>query len=373
MTAVRRTGPHLGPGSDQRAFSLITSLGTVSSRSTWRTNRRWRLTWGSTPDQTAEQAVRLTSLVVIVRCFLVAFVPVVYLMILKLCRVRAARKWAGEASRRAGSALPGRADLVQVERPTGRTTWTRSARSGGLRCAMGGRWQAGHPGVVEGSGRVAPAAGGHLRVVGPEALPAGGRSPYGRRRSFQRGLTPPWCSTCSHISRGRYAPSTPWPTAFQNGRESRRCPLPVYQAVPGCSSLMAASPAAASPHRWYCSRVYGLSTQPMLQYGQITYSTANANPPPRLACRHLHPWYRPETVSRHGAFTWGSWPMVGRGRRSIRPRVRSYKADRSGVRPDTVTTSDACSRSFFRSTSWLSSIDLGYGLRSSNDGRDGGR
>jgi hypothetical protein len=41
------------------------------------------------------------------------------------------------ASRRASFARPGRACLVQVERPTGRTTWTSSARSGGLRCVMG--------------------------------------------------------------------------------------------------------------------------------------------------------------------------------------------------------------------------------------------
>src|SRR4051812_41100033 len=38
------------------------------------------------------------------------------------------------ASRRASFARPGRARLVQVERPAGRTTWTRRARSGCLRC-----------------------------------------------------------------------------------------------------------------------------------------------------------------------------------------------------------------------------------------------
>jgi len=41
---------------------------------------------------------------------------------------------------------PGRARLVQVERPTGRTTWTRRARSGGLWCAIG-EPPAGLPGV----------------------------------------------------------------------------------------------------------------------------------------------------------------------------------------------------------------------------------
>jgi hypothetical protein len=77
------------------------------------------------------------------------------------------------ASRRAGFARSGRARRVQVERPAGRTTWTRRARSGCLRCA------AGSPGAGipkrPGPGRVALAAGGYSRVVGPEALPAGGR------------------------------------------------------------------------------------------------------------------------------------------------------------------------------------------------------
>jgi hypothetical protein len=79
------------------------------------------------------------------------------------------------ASRRAGSALPGRARVVKVERPTGRTTFATRARSGGLRCAMG---RGAGPGIPEspGSGGGAPAAGGHPRVVGPEALPAGGRT-----------------------------------------------------------------------------------------------------------------------------------------------------------------------------------------------------
>jgi hypothetical protein len=78
------------------------------------------------------------------------------------------------ASRRASFARPGRARLVQVERPTGRTTWTRRARSGCLWCAMGRRAFAGIPEPPWSRGG-APAAGGHLRVVGPEALPAGGR------------------------------------------------------------------------------------------------------------------------------------------------------------------------------------------------------
>ena len=60
-----------------------------------------------------------------------------------------------------------------MERPTGRTTLTRSARSGGLWCAVGAL-RFGHPGVAGGPGRVVPAAGGVIRVVGPEALPAGG-------------------------------------------------------------------------------------------------------------------------------------------------------------------------------------------------------
>src|SRR5215207_2377430 len=77
------------------------------------------------------------------------------------------------ASRRASFARPGRVRLVQVERPTGRTTWTRRARSGCLRCAMG---RGARPDIPEspGSRGGAPAAGGRVRVVGPEALPAGG-------------------------------------------------------------------------------------------------------------------------------------------------------------------------------------------------------
>ena len=82
------------------------------------------------------------------------------------------------ASRRAGFALPGRVCPVQVERPTGRTTWTRQTRSGRLWCATGSqRAAAGHPRVARVQGRGALAAGGHPRVVGPEALPAGGNCP----------------------------------------------------------------------------------------------------------------------------------------------------------------------------------------------------
>lgn len=78
------------------------------------------------------------------------------------------------ASRRASFARPDRVRLVQVERPTGRTTWTSRTRSGCLRCATGRGRSAGHPRAAGGSGRVAPAAGGHPWVVGPDALPAGG-------------------------------------------------------------------------------------------------------------------------------------------------------------------------------------------------------
>jgi hypothetical protein len=87
---------------------------------------------------------------------------------------RLARLLRVRASRRASPARPGRACLVQVERPTGRTTWTRQARSGCLRCVMGSPGRG--VGIPEqpGPGRVALAAGGWIRVVGPEALPAGG-------------------------------------------------------------------------------------------------------------------------------------------------------------------------------------------------------
>jgi hypothetical protein len=75
------------------------------------------------------------------------------------------------ASRRASFARPGRVRLVQVERPTGRTTWTRRARSGCLRCAMGCRVRTSQS--DGGPGAEHPAAGGPARVVGAEALPAG--------------------------------------------------------------------------------------------------------------------------------------------------------------------------------------------------------
>ena len=67
----------------------------------------------------------------------------------------------------------------RLERPAGRTTWTRWARSGGLWCAIGER-SAGFP-ERRGPGQVALAAGGRIRVVGPEALPAGGTVRVGRR------------------------------------------------------------------------------------------------------------------------------------------------------------------------------------------------
>jgi hypothetical protein len=99
----------------------------------------------------------------------------------------AAVRWIGRASRRAGFALPGRARLVQVERPAGRTTWTRRAWSGCLRCAAGSpRAEAGIP-ERPGPGRDALAAGGHLRVVGPEALPAENTIVRGPARMANRG------------------------------------------------------------------------------------------------------------------------------------------------------------------------------------------
>jgi hypothetical protein len=78
------------------------------------------------------------------------------------------------ASRRAGSTRPGRACPVQMERPTGRTTWTGQARSGYLWCAAVSQPTARHPGVARVQGRMVLAAGGLIRVVGLEALPAGG-------------------------------------------------------------------------------------------------------------------------------------------------------------------------------------------------------
>lgn len=79
------------------------------------------------------------------------------------------------ASRRAGAALPGRVRVVQVECPAGRMTRTRRAWSVRLRCVAERRGpDAGIPERPD-LGRAAPAAGGRLPVVGPGALPAGGR------------------------------------------------------------------------------------------------------------------------------------------------------------------------------------------------------
>ena len=79
------------------------------------------------------------------------------------------------ASRRATSVVPGRAQVVKVERPTGRTTFATWARSGWLWCAAGLRI-GGASRSRPGPGQVALAAGGRIRVVGPEALPARGNA-----------------------------------------------------------------------------------------------------------------------------------------------------------------------------------------------------
>ena len=117
--------------------------------------------------------------------------PSLHRAILKACRLLIVRgssgMWAGVASRRASSAQPGRVCLVQVERPAGRTTWTRQTRSGCLRCAMGWR----DPAIPE-----------QPRVQGreprpPEAFPgrrAGG--PTRRRLRRSTGRQPGRCLDC---------------------------------------------------------------------------------------------------------------------------------------------------------------------------------
>jgi len=80
----------------------------------------------------------------------------------------------GSASCRVGIALPGRARLVQVERPTDE----RPGPGGRGLVAFGARraaasWRPCFQGARV-PGRVALAAGGPYRVRGPEALPAGG-------------------------------------------------------------------------------------------------------------------------------------------------------------------------------------------------------
>jgi hypothetical protein len=132
------------------------------------------------------------------------------------------------ASRRAGPPLPGRACPVQVERPTGRTTWTGQARSGGLRCAAGDRSAvARHPRVARVHGPEALPAGGHSRVHGPEALPAGGKvSGYWTASSTSgRVLSPlmdPMKSPISGLLAWSMAALTCTPTATCRGSKQNR-------------------------------------------------------------------------------------------------------------------------------------------------------
>jgi hypothetical protein len=109
-----------------------------------------------------------------------------------------AARSAGEASRRASFARPGRARVGKVERPTGRTTFPTRARSGCLRCATGRGARLGIP-EPPGSRGEAPAAGGPFRVVGLEALPAGGTSGW---RTDDAELTTPSVSTRSGLASG---------------------------------------------------------------------------------------------------------------------------------------------------------------------------
>ena len=119
------------------------------------------------------------------------------------------------ASRRAGLPRPGRVRPVQVERPTGRTTWTGRARSGCLWCATGSPASFSHlPGAARVPGRVALAAGGLIRVVGPEALPAGGKTRLpGRSRLL--GTSPTfWPSVCFVRGLGREVDGSPYHEAL---------------------------------------------------------------------------------------------------------------------------------------------------------------
>jgi RimJ/RimL family protein N-acetyltransferase len=138
--------------------------------STSRTDRRNGLTLVTACLEPAEQAKQWSSTLIPFWGFAAAVAPWLGLMILGLCERSASQVRAKAASRRASFARPGRGRGVkQFHRLTPRD------RAGCLRCATGRSQTAGHPRVAEGPGRVAPAAGGQLRVVGPEALPAGGR------------------------------------------------------------------------------------------------------------------------------------------------------------------------------------------------------
>ena len=134
----------------------------------------------------------------------------------------------GVASRRASFARPGRACLVQVERPAGRTTWTRQARSGGLRCAMGHR----DPAIPERprvQGR-SPGRRRPSRVVGPEALPAGGMSahPAAKRRAEHHA---PCCARKSGCFSGEIAGSARSELVRDNPRVDNTVKLPVWLYV----------------------------------------------------------------------------------------------------------------------------------------------
>ncbi len=174
MTAVSYDVPKLVPTTGRNVNVLVNGSKWVRRCSTSRINPALCLTLADSDNRPPELRQLHALVFVIFRWFPGSIVAWLALLILAPSTTRGFV--AAGASRRASLARPGRARLVQVERPTGRTTWTRRARSGCLRCAMG---RGAGPGIPELPGFVggAPAAGGRVRVVGPEALPAGGVYP----------------------------------------------------------------------------------------------------------------------------------------------------------------------------------------------------
>jgi hypothetical protein len=156
--------------------TLVVGAGRPFSSSS-RTNHGGAATSGNATESRADLDWNLSSTLIVLWWFSRWVVPWMGRMIFGSRRApiesRRGPVSVGVASRRAGIAPPDRGCPVQVERPTGRTTWTGQTRSGRLRCVTGCRSQWASQ-SSPGPGRVALAAGGFPRVQGREVLPAGG-------------------------------------------------------------------------------------------------------------------------------------------------------------------------------------------------------
>ena len=134
---------------------------------------------------------------------------------------------ASVVSRLAGLARPGRARLVQLERPTGRTSWTRRARSGCLWCQMVRRVSACPPGGP-GPGLEVLAAGGTIRVQGRRSWPP-------EAPDAPRPLTWKWLTSASEGSRPTFEARSPvvWTRQVRFGSRAK-APSPLRRGVRCC-------------------------------------------------------------------------------------------------------------------------------------------